>query len=229
MDIPSAAIVWLHEWQTLVAGLIAIIAAVIGWKAINGQVQQTERHEQERIARRFDAARATLPLTLGHIVRYTKACESYVQAILLADGRKIVKHKPQSSPPELPSEGISELRALIESSLLAVRARVSELLADLQIQHARLEGVFISLTESGQSTIVTRRDIAALMIEAAIVGAQAGNLYQYARRQTENVPDPIDWDKVSNELSFKLMDDECAIVGLELEERKSRGLNPQIA
>src|SRR5690348_4056090 len=43
---------WFHDWQTLVAGTLAIIAAFIGGAFINAQIQQSERHEQERIRRR---------------------------------------------------------------------------------------------------------------------------------------------------------------------------------
>lgn len=129
----------------------------------------------------------------------------------------------------MPNEGITELRAFLETSPPEIRKRVGALLADLQIQHARLEGTYKSLIDRNEGTIVTLHEITGSMIEAAIVGAQAANLYKYGRRQTDVVPGPIDWDQVSNEIAFRLMDQECEVVGVELENRKELGLAPQIS
>ncbi|KXF76554.1 hypothetical protein ATN84_10855 [Paramesorhizobium deserti] len=77
---------WIYHYQTLITGIFAIGAALIGASAINGQIQSAERQERERRDARHAAARATLPLALSAITQYAVGCSRYVNAPTMSMG-----------------------------------------------------------------------------------------------------------------------------------------------
>lgn len=70
LELPnSLSIFWqcLYDWQTLVSGILALIAAVISVIFIIKQIGQAEKHHQAELQRRHNAVRAIMPLALSSI------------------------------------------------------------------------------------------------------------------------------------------------------------------
>src|SRR5260370_20126747 len=59
-----------YDWQQLIAGLIAIAAAIIRWLAINRQVRPGEEKERERVRSRHAPAPAMPPLASSGLSDY---------------------------------------------------------------------------------------------------------------------------------------------------------------
>jgi hypothetical protein len=223
----SATILWLHQWQTLAGGLIAIIAALIGARAINRQIRQTEQHEQDRISRNFDAARSILPLTLSQLSTYVEDSIHYMVKILNFC-RFSSFPMPTDKRPELPllADGVAgEFRAIIPVSEHSLRIWIADMLAALQLQNARLLD-FHTRIEDVEGDI-TAIDIQQCFIDAAKLGAYCAATWPYARRQSEMVPSTLEWENLKNQLSRPLAEVENAdLVWKEIARREASGQRP---
>lgn len=60
------------HWQTLISGILAILAALSGAGLVYYQTRQTRAVEEDRLQRRHAAARSTLPLVLSSIMNYAR-------------------------------------------------------------------------------------------------------------------------------------------------------------
>lgn len=225
----SAAILWLHQWQTLVGGLLAIIAALIGVRAINRQIRQTEQHEQERIARNFDAARSTLPLTLSQLNTYVDDSMRYMLEILNFC-RFSSFPMPRDRRPELTclADGVAgEFRAIIAVSERSLRTWIADMLATLQLQNARLIDFNARIAADDAIDDITAIDIQQCFIDAAKLGAYCAMTWPYARRESEIVPSVLEWENLKNQLSRPLAELENAdLVWKEIARREASGQRP---
>lgn len=69
----------LFDWQTLVAGVLALIGAGATVYYIHLQIKQVEYLEVARRSREEMAARAVLPLALSQIVKYAVDCIKQIE------------------------------------------------------------------------------------------------------------------------------------------------------
>lgn len=134
--------VWLvnlKEWQTLFAGLMAIGAASIGAYFINRQIQQTERHEQERRQRLLAAERAMMPMALSALMDFmvqsnrclVELSNEIVEGILPKEATL-----PSMPPP--PMEGASSLQRMVTASSALEGDPYAKLLSRLQVFNDKL-------------------------------------------------------------------------------------------
>lgn len=78
------------EWQTLISGFIALLAALITVRTIKQQIATEEiRHKEERERRAF-AIRARIPSALSELSTYIESC---FRGVFLAD-KTIIKSAP---------------------------------------------------------------------------------------------------------------------------------------
>jgi hypothetical protein len=171
---------WLKDWQTLTAGILAIIAAVIGGLFIWWQTILLKRQEQKRINRKHAAARAVLPLALSALIDYAEDCTASLTPLIHSAGGPPTS--PPFVPPKLDPEVIPRLRDLIESADEIVSGRVFALISDVQILAARLRNL------SKPNYILTRLGIESHILRAAVIYARGEELLRYARHDTNEVP-----------------------------------------
>lgn len=227
MDLGSNFMVWLHEWQTLAGALTALIAAGVGWRAINRQMQQSERQEGERVLRAYDAARAVLPLTLDQIGSYARKCADYAVRVLATNPGASIE-QTSVEPPELPQLAVEEVRRLIEvCPQPALRKRLGMLIAELQVQQARMTDSHDSIRPDS-TTLVTRHNIIGQCLDALSVNAQAMTLFSFARFESDEFFDTISWDDLVQSSGFLLLYKPGDEVLAELKRRKAAGLTPTI-
>lgn len=135
----------LREWQTLVAGLLALIAII--W--IQRQISQARIQENERRERQHYAARATLPAALADLVDYADEALTALKAVPHATGTssliKVQDGWKQPPLPLVPKESVAVLKACIETADFGPRKEMAKLLADLQVANSRLKGLFEDL------------------------------------------------------------------------------------
>ena len=226
----SAAILWLHQWQTLAAGLIAIAAAWIGASAINRQIQQSNKHEEERIKRKLKAARVVFPLTLSALCEYSEECARYLNTVHSFCKGDVVQPPASRMPerPVLPSEILTGLTVMAEAANDDVAGWINKLAARLQVQYARVRSMHSGFfTDYRSSRITTAEDIEEYVIDAAKIYASASALFDFARAKTEAAPQTLTWDNISSAVDcigadFEIGDQISATIA----SRKERGITP---
>lgn len=186
---------WIHaikEWQTLVAGLMAILGAFVGGGAVWYQTYLIEKREQCRLDHQHSAARAVLPLALDALVSYAHDCGRSLFLLLSSTSTtavrpcNIVSYTP---PPALNPAVISDLRDVIESSKQPIRHAISHLLINVQWLSARLRGIGQNIIP-GSVNLVTIVDLEDIILIAASIYARGEDLFAYARQETD-IPPPL--------------------------------------
>lgn len=180
----------IERWQTLIAGLLAIVAALIGGRYINRQIQASANIEEDRRKRKFAASRAVLPLTLSSLSEYARRCSAYLKDILATrNGEAIPLQSTPTPPPLLPITVIEELRSMIEYSDEPIRGALVRLVSKIQEQTARLTVLANRLRKRPNSEeLVTVSNIEEYMLDAAEIYARCAALFSFARAQSEEVP-----------------------------------------
>jgi len=183
---------WLFGWQTLLAGLIAFGGALWTVKTIRAQITQADSQEANRLRRRFQAVRASLPLALA-------AANEYSRAVIygLEEAKTLYRTGRNQAlvsgwrPPSLPADLSKELRDFLETTddEAAIKL-VSELFRQLQVLSSRIA----SLTDPNKmkDRIAVRMNIAEYQLQAALVHAMTDALYPFSRGEVESPPNQIE-------------------------------------
>lgn len=179
---------WAYDWQQLLGGLLALVAAFIGAHFIRAQTQLADEHERERIRRRHAAARAAFALTLSSVGRYAQQC-----AVLLTTIHERRTQTPVISslellanlrPPPLHGEIVGEFKEMVEASDPSIGRSIADLLSTLQVQVARLETMF----ERSTGRITTLQNIEGRIGDLIDLKARSDALFNYARGHSDVPP-----------------------------------------
>jgi hypothetical protein len=198
---------WLDHWQTLVSGVLAILAAFAGAMLLRKQIAQTEGHERDRLRRRSNAVRATLPLTLSGFGAFAKSAVIELKnAQLLLPANHIGVLPPGFNPPVPPSELVNDLKEMIESTDdEAVISAMSEIVSEVQTLYSRMS----SLNDPIQMAYIVGSSLTMdqYIVQAARLYAIVEGLFDFARRKTECGPSSIAWDRVHSFLGQLYIDE----------------------
>ena len=133
---------WLNRYQTLVAGLVAVLAALVSLRGVQRQIEAAYDIEEAKRLREEAGARALLPSALGDLMGYLERC-----AELLASCREPGNGLQLVHLPAFPDS----VMPLLRNSVAAVgRERAAELtgvLSAIQVFRARFDRGF----EAGSS------------------------------------------------------------------------------
>ncbi len=176
---------WANQHQTLIAGGIALIAALLTVRAIRAQIRQAENAEKKRADIERNALRARLAFELSYLREYISEYFQILDAIERpkdSNGEASYRYVP------LMSEGqkVSELReqcVVAVSELISreaddiTRHRLTILLRELQVSRSRL------LAWRGESGAFRRVEKQALQMKG--VHAIVDSLFPYARFERE--------------------------------------------
>ncbi|MGE3868431.1 MAG: hypothetical protein AB7F51_02830 [Pseudorhodoplanes sp.] len=165
----------LFQWQTLIAGVLALIAAIWTIFQINKQIRQTEKLETDKRYSENNAARAVLPLALSQLTQYCR------EAIQFLDARRIgvigARIPPEIQLPRIEDDIVAILRESVRFADGDKVKQLSTVLAMLQILSSRLEGVVEGRTGRTVSDISARDNI----LYAADIHSKIDALYEYGR------------------------------------------------
>jgi hypothetical protein len=181
----GAAVKLVDHWQTLTAGLLAIVAAAIGFAAIWLQTSKTEKMTIAAIERQHNAIRCVMPMTLAETHTNCKSMAENIANLLEC----IVKNDDESeylahSFPSLKwdAENIKSYRLFVETFTdHSKRKYISELVGSIQILSARYETFDIRNT-IGESAIID------ILIYCGKVSFLNSELYNYCRYADNNFP-----------------------------------------
>ena len=177
---------WLHDWQDLVSGVLALLGAYWALIGIRQQIDVDREQNREQIRRQHNAARVALPLALAEVSSFVQAIADNVAAEIEAYGNQstseprehLVRRGFAVEPlpkVELPSDVIYAFQNFVESLDSESEIRhIAELLSSIQILKARYESLDFSHVAM-ELTLYGR------LIDAAKVGFLNDCLYNYGR------------------------------------------------
>jgi hypothetical protein len=204
-------LVWLHDWQVLVASSVALIAAGVAVHNTNKLIRNAATQETHRRKRKLAALRAVLPHVLAQMAEYAEKSARALNSLMDQCDDKILRSMAAQEVlvQPLPTDALKILVEFIEYSDTLDVGVIEDTVGWMQIHNSRC----LSLVERNRDTtgirIVTRFEIKSAVIDAAAVYAGVSAIYQYARQQDSKLPSAVGWDAVSNALwVFTLMDDE---------------------
>lgn len=168
---------WLNRYQTLITGLIALVAAVMTVGVVRQQMAQIERHEEQRRRREENAVRAVIPLAVSGISDYARECTARLSQIKVEEGKRV--YPTGFTVPELNKDLIVNLRDGIRYADRQTATQIHEMLAWLQIQNSRLRAIASSRPDD--TSIIVPHNIERAILDAATLDVLASRLFQYGR------------------------------------------------
>lgn len=191
---------WIHEYQTLITGTGAIIAAYFSIREIRRQIAASENLVQLQIAsaeklesERREARRlanvAVSPLILSSICQYAEKNASVIDDLLtkVAEGR-LRRETSLKQFAAIPSGAAEGLKELVE--VLGPKERLSfqNLLVSLQIESSRLSGL---QRDHDRGAIILRANLESYLLGQAAIYAQAEALFDFGRTSGLHPPSPV--------------------------------------
>lgn len=184
----SCVIAFLHDWQTLITGFIAIAAAFIGGYFITEQMRQTADLDADRRARELAAARAMLPLHLASMTDHARAQARVWMRLRRAcgTGDSLPDNAfTRDTFPEI-AAAPTQTALFFENMVLKCdpedRARFAEILEEVQVSDSRLASFREKYLEPEDSTAhMTSSALDDHILEWAHIYARANALFPYAR------------------------------------------------
>jgi hypothetical protein len=177
---------FVERFQTLIASMVAIAAAMIGGRYVVKQINASDRQEQRRIERQLRAAQAVSTLSLSQLNSYCKGCvRSLISAYRHRRGGLFPAGVSLPGFPPVPRELVDDLRSIVENSPPEVSKAAARLLADLQIQHSRMNHIQERLADA--RAVVVPEDILELGIFTASIAAGGDRFIVYCRNLADDV------------------------------------------
>jgi hypothetical protein len=220
---------WLRDWQTLTAATVAFIAAIIAFQNTSRSLRHSERLETHRRNRKHAAIRAVLPLALAQISDYAersaRALDSLVEKCV--DGSLPPEAASDDIIQELPSETLKTLSEFIEYSDTVNTSIIQETVSCIQIQDSRLRGLLDDNWNPLEPQLMLKTEIQGRIIDAASIYAGAAAIFEYGRRQRDQLPPTILWDAVRSALrNMRFYEDEYPELYAILDRREKATKSP---
>ena len=180
---------WLKEWQTLVAGVLALIAAGgaawQAWRQLDYQRKESARLHSGRVR----ARKAFLPVDLNVFTEYLQECYEIAAKIrcarLYAERRDTINLHALETP-RLPDRIMANMQTLIEhldeddASILLTVVQV------YQIQNARFHDKLKQRDETW-NTRITWLDFHETCRDVVFLHVLIGNIWPFARMKREKI------------------------------------------
>jgi hypothetical protein len=182
--------VW-DRWQTLNAGVLAILASFI---ALN----ISKYHENKQREWRFIAARAFLPSALSELIGYFK-----LSAAVLSEAYGCVEKNQYPTQlkavlPTLPVSYVETFRQCIDQAEPQVGEYLADILVNLQVHHSRLTELHQGLTKPGHMVWTTLTPMSYIYSLGKLY-ALVGKLFPFARGEEPFDMTDLVWEDYRNE------------------------------
>lgn len=133
---------WIYDYQTLIAGVFALLAGAISILALSRQIQQAEQFKKEELERELRAARPMLAFVIVPLLGYAEACykilrDSYVDLVPNTNGF-VTYPKINAEIPPIPADVFGGLIENLKFGTPSAVSVLSNILTKLQIQNSRL-------------------------------------------------------------------------------------------
>ena len=195
----------IQKYQPLIAAAVAATfalgAAVIAWRNVQLQIGNQRSLEDDRRARSGLAARVSLPLALSAISGYAKDCAMSLTSLRKRpeqDGLITVSIAKIPKLPNFDQSIIPTLTKCIEFAEPNPRDALADLIATMQVQRSQLEDATSRWKRgTGEAKIVVH-ELEGYILDSAEVYARATELFDYARREDDEVQAGVTFADIVN-------------------------------
>lgn len=171
--------VWPHEWDTVIVGFTAVVAAFFSVRAIRQQMNQERDHREDDLRRQAYAARAVLPLALAALNRYAQGCIDQLISALNLDPQALSTHNFDF--PVLPSDLVQPIQDCVRFANGGKQEELADLIAELQVQHSRL----IEFAHPTPGLLRLRFTLIDYCCDSIELSGRISALYDYGRRKPD--------------------------------------------
>ena len=169
---------WLNRYQTLIGAALALGGAFLAFSAVRQQIAQAERHAADKEKRDSNAARAVVTHALSKLNGYASGCVRALKSCRPTEGQHFARGRLHL--PEFPEEVIPVLQDAVRYSDPPVAAQFADLIAQTQVQKARIESAVNKSNDSEQSDL-TFTELQDRIIDAMDMYARTEILFDYGR------------------------------------------------
>ena len=199
----NAFISVLKEWQTFAGGLLTLAGGGFIWHQTRTNIRLSVNQRKAQ----FDAALATLPLTIDGIVDWADSTARKICDIHAAcnSASSVPRDARRVSWDTLPNQHIEELRKSIEfSDSSEFRSYCSNLFSKLQVCRARLK----SIDPAGRKNrVMIRTDLEVYLFDIIEIRMLAEHMLGFARREEVTFNPKPDWDRLTTQMLILGLDD----------------------
>lgn len=181
---------WMDHWQTMLTGVAAVAAASASIYYLRKQISEASTQEIRRRSRRLAAARARLQLSLSDAISFANEAIDLLRSYLDAPmtNRSKVADLAATPRPLLPDQAILSFEAVIEATDDDEFAGyVASMVSEMQVLNSRLQGLATEASALGP------HNLHAYLMNAAKIHGYAAGAFRYARRETDERPEALDW------------------------------------
>jgi hypothetical protein len=175
---------WLYQYQTLVAGLLALAGAAAAYSAIQSQIAVEKKREREHRRRQDLAMRPVLGSALSELSFYAEMCIEVLLKLVNEGGESV--NAPVFGIPAVPKDITKTVSDCIFWAEEPAGKYMTDLLKALQVQSSRLRRLR-GLSIGPHSEIM--QNIVEHVGDAVDIYARAAALFAYARRKELNYRD----------------------------------------
>ena len=180
---------WLYHYQTLISGILALIAGGATVYFIRLQIKSAKDQHAEIIERQYRSTRANLPLALSELSDYAQECLFVLDAAMSGHDEDD-DIKVELTAPNLPGAAVRSIAELIALATEDDANKLQAVLQFIQIQHSRLQSQVRDLSPTkSPGAIVIKQNLRHDVLDACILQKMTNYLFPFARWEVECLPD----------------------------------------
>jgi hypothetical protein len=188
---------WLYYYQTIIAGLLALISAIWAGNLLRRQINQGREIEDERKNGRREAARSWLSLHLSIILRHAEATGKELWELMgKCKGGKLPSNAELPEFPPIPMASAEAVKQFTEFATKDEARYIALLFASMQVLDTNVR----SLKASTAAHYL--ENLEDYLMYAGEVYARAEALLGYARLSTEDFPKGATWERFASAMFF---------------------------
>lgn len=200
---PSGFVAWLQGWQTLMAAIVASIAALVAFTNTTRSLKHAQQLESNRRSRKHAAVRAVLPLALAQTTAYAEQSARDLNKLVGACDKNEalpLRTVPNDLVKPVPSETLKIFGEFIEYSDALDVGIVQKTVAWIQIHDSRMRALVHDNHDPLENHIIVRHELEGRILDAASIYAAAAAMFEYARGLDVQLPTTISWEEVRGAL-----------------------------
>jgi hypothetical protein len=168
------------DWQTLIAGLVALGGAIMTVHSVRQQISSSEQIDRRRRRAEEYAARALVPLALSALHGYADACLEQLKTV---NFERPLAPIPEFTEPEIPQTHIELIRDCIKYADRNAAKEMADMLNFLQVQNSRLRNLGSRIRLGARQ--IFGAGVRDAYIDSLELYARINRIYDYGRREGE--------------------------------------------
>jgi hypothetical protein len=190
----------LKEWQTLIAGALAIFAALLSGLFVWYQSQSSTRIEDRKRRSKFNAVRMTLALSLSMLMEWAEANILTLNKIFLAKGSSEEFSEAYLNavlPAPLSPETIKHIQDIIEfGDDENLQNYLMSVLDQIQVIQSRLRGIKDPMSPHSRINAI---EILDHFEDSMVFLTWVEGLFSFARSEEDKAPSSPDWNRLPSQ------------------------------